>query len=419
MTGNNARYDLSDRLIHFFRAVDPSHSDTPLLPEHWSFASIETWDEPLSPFFLMRNAVRQGRLWATWSVRSNRRTIYGPDPAVCFTDMPIAAFVEAGLARAARGEAMSPYGLILPKRAVFAEGARPVIYALSGGISVTNQPDGGRLIDAHQLPLGEQYRYVTYDPTAPRPIDWTHEREWRWPLRDAPPPDPEQDGLPPDIEDLHGLELDQPGLAGLGAIVKTSRQAEQLVYDILTKIDRGDIDETQYDFVLALDALSSVADLRDRAALEAAIDAARIDLSSFFQVRKSRAKAVGAEVVHLVRDVEADAEPAEYGEFGGCWLWITDTTHEVTRALLRVGEITVTRVGKYLVKLHAFSDERGMRQREQMTLELARRLHQRFGLAATYLSVLGKDDPDAVPFYNGDELDNEKFYNYSNNEDDY
>ncbi|HEV2605638.1 MAG TPA: DUF4427 domain-containing protein [Microvirga sp.] len=419
MTGNNARYDLSDRLIHFFRAVDPGHGDTPLLPDHWGFASIETWDDPFSPFFLMRNAVRQGRLWATWSVRSERRTIYGPDPAVCFTDMPIAAFVEAGLARAARGEAMSPYGLVLPKRAMFAAGARPVIYALSGDVSVTNRADGARLIASYQLPLAEQYRYVTYDPTAPRPIDWTHEREWRWPLRDAPPPDPEMEGLPPAIDDLHGLELDDPRLAGLGAIVKTSRQAEQLIYDILTKIDRGDIDETQYDFVLALDAVGNIADLRDRAALEQAIDAARIDLSSFFQVRKARGKAVKAEVVQLVRSVEAGAGPPEFGEFGGCWLWITDTTHEVTRALLREGEITVTQVGKYLLDLHEFSDQRGMRQRQDMTLELARRLEARFGLTATYLSVLGKDDPDAVPFYNGDELDNEKFYNYSNNENDY
>ena len=419
MRGNNARYDLSDRLIHFFRAVDPSHADTPLLPEHWSFASIETWDDPLSPFFLMRNAVRQGRLWATWSFRGDRRTIYGPDPAVCYTDMPIAAFVEAGLARAARGEAMSPYGLIFPKRAMFAEGARPVIYALSDDVSVSSRSDGARLIAAHQLPLAEQFRYVTYDPAAPRPIDWTHEREWRWPLRDAPSPNPEREGLPPDIEDLHGLELDKPALAGMGAIVKTSRQAEQLVYDILTKIDRGDIEETQYDFVLALADVSNIADLRDRAALEAAIDAGRIDLSSFFQVRKSRALTAKAEVVQIVREVEADAKPPEYGEFGGCWLWITDTTHEVTRALLRAGEITVTRVGKYLLDLHEFSDERSVWQRQQMTLEVARRLRQRFGLAATYLSVTGKDDPDAVPFYNGDELDNEKFYNYSNDADDY
>ncbi|MER8731110.1 hypothetical protein NKH28_14860 [Mesorhizobium sp. M1227] len=111
---NNARYDLSDRLIHFSRPLDTQHPDTPTLPEHWGFSTVENFDEPLSPFFLLRNAVRQGRVWATWSVRSGRRTVYGPDPAVCFTEMPIAAFVEAGLARAAAGQAMSPYGLVLP-----------------------------------------------------------------------------------------------------------------------------------------------------------------------------------------------------------------------------------------------------------------------------------------------------------------
>ncbi|MFL5111175.1 MAG: hypothetical protein ACJ8DL_10800 [Microvirga sp.] len=77
-------------------------------------------------------------------------------------------------------------------------------------------------------------------------------------MRDAPAI--HEDDLPPDIEDLHGLEIDQPALASLGAIVKTSRQAEQLVYDILTKIDRGDVHETQYDFVLGLDAIPNVAD---------------------------------------------------------------------------------------------------------------------------------------------------------------
>lgn len=419
MTGNNARYDLSDRLIHFFRAVDPSHPDTPLLPEHWSFASVEVWDEPLSPFFMMRNAVRQGRLWATWSVRNKKRTIYGPDPAVCFTDMPIAAFVEAGASRAARGEAMSSYALVFPKRAMFAQGTRPVIYALSGDASVSQGDGGERLIAPHQLPTAEQYRYVTYDPAAQYPIDWSHEREWRWPLRNAEAPAADNDGLPPDIDDLNGLELDQPSLHGMGAIVKTTEQAERLVYDILTKIDRGDIDEHQYDFVLALDAIGDLTLLRDRMALGAAIDAAGIDLSSFFQTRAADARQVERDMHRLVEEVEAETGAIEWGEHGGCWLWITDTTHEITRALLHAGAITVTKTGKYLFRPDGFSDERGGEQRKGMTLALAARLQQRFGLSATYLFVLGKDDPDDPAFFNGDQLDNHKFYNHSNNDGDY
>lgn len=417
MTKNNARYDLSDRLIHFFRAVDPAHADTPVLPEHWSFASVEIWDDPFSPFFLMRNALRQGRLWATWSVRSGRRTIYGPDPAVCLTEMPIAAFVEAGHARAARGEAMSPYGLVFPKAAMFGAGARSVIYGLSGDVTVSDAEDGARLIAPAQLPSREQYRYVTYAPTAARPIDWTHEREWRWPLRDAPAVDP--DDIPPEIENLRGLDLDQPALCGLGAIVKTRRQADQIVYDILTKVDRGDIAEDHYAFVLALDAVPANIDLRDRAALDAAIDAGRIDLSSFFTVKKARAKALTDRFVEIVREIEAEAPPPEDGEHGGCWLWITDNGAELTRALLKEEHARVTDVGKYIVDLHEYSDMRSLRQRETMTEELARRVQAVFGVDATYLSVLGKDDPDGVPFYNGNKLDDRKFYNFSNDEEDY
>ena len=31
------------------------------------------------------------------------------------------------------------------------------------------------------LSLNEQFRYVTYSPTGRWRVDWTHEREWRWP----------------------------------------------------------------------------------------------------------------------------------------------------------------------------------------------------------------------------------------------
>lgn len=112
---NTARYDLSDYLIHFFREIDQEHAHTPSFLESWGFHSIENFDEPFSPFFMLRNAIRHGRLWASWAVRDGRRTIYGNAPVVCFTEMPIAAYVEAGTHRASRGEAMSPFGLVFPK----------------------------------------------------------------------------------------------------------------------------------------------------------------------------------------------------------------------------------------------------------------------------------------------------------------
>jgi hypothetical protein len=416
-TRNNVRYDLSDRLIHFFRSINPSDDDTPVLPEDWGFASMENVEAPLSPFFLMRNAVRLGRLWATWSVRRGQRTIYGPDPAVCFTEMPIAAFVEAGLARATRGEAMSPYGLVFPKTAMFILGARPVIYGLSCRVSTSIDGTGARMIASTQLPPCEQYRYVTYNPAASMPIDWTHEREWRWPLRDGPSIDP--DDLPPDVEDLHGLKLDVRGLDCLGAIVKTGRQAEQLVYDILTKIDRGDIGKGHYEFVLALESVPKVSDLRDQVALSEAIDDARIDLSSFFTIKEARATKLATLFSQLVADVEATAATAEPGEPGCCWLWITGNSHEMTRALLKGGRARVTKAGKYIVDLDEFDASRGLAQREDMTETLAKRLETEFGVHATHLSVLNSSDPDAIPFYNGDELDDRLFYNHSHDNDDY
>jgi hypothetical protein len=94
MPPNSIRFDLSDHLIHFFRAVNSEHADCPTLPQDWDAESL-TEDTGLSPFFMLRCAVRQARLWATWSFRNGRRTIYGPNPAICFTEMPLAAFLES------------------------------------------------------------------------------------------------------------------------------------------------------------------------------------------------------------------------------------------------------------------------------------------------------------------------------------
>ena len=88
---NNKRFDLSDWLIHFFRHVDLDGASSVPMPEHMGFENLYE-SSKLSPFFLLRCALRQGKLWATWSLRNGNRTIYGNDPAACFTEMPIAAF---------------------------------------------------------------------------------------------------------------------------------------------------------------------------------------------------------------------------------------------------------------------------------------------------------------------------------------
>ena len=129
----------------------------------------------------MRCAIRQGRLWATWAYRNDVRTIYGDRPAVCFTEMPLAAFLESGKKREQLGQAMSPIGLIFSKRDMYKLGANPVIYGLDDRAAWLPSGNGGqpRIMDEGILPLREQYRYVPFHLDEERNIDWSHEREWR------------------------------------------------------------------------------------------------------------------------------------------------------------------------------------------------------------------------------------------------
>lgn len=153
MVKNTVRFDLSDFLIHFFRRVELDGGSAPNVPEHMGFGNV-TEDTSWSALFMLRCAIRMNRLWATWSYRNGVRTIYGPSPAVCFTEMPLAAFLEVGEVRAARGEAMSQFALVFPKRGMFLMGANPVIYGLDArDAAIPSGKDGiARIMDSEVLP---------------------------------------------------------------------------------------------------------------------------------------------------------------------------------------------------------------------------------------------------------------------------
>jgi hypothetical protein len=411
MLNNNNRYDLSDRLIHFFREVDLESASAPTWPEDTSHASISE-STVLRPIFLLRHAIRLGRVYATWSIRNDRRTIHGHRPAVCFTEMPIAAFIEAGRARAAAGQAMSAYGLVFPKAAIFSEGARPVIYGLSTNATATGGQQGvPRLLPPSALPLDEQYRYVAFNPATGN-LDWSHEREWRWPLTEDPWDD--ADGDPPTTSDeLPGLELDNPALEGLGVIVETAGEAKQVIHDILTKVDRGDMSQRQYAFVIAHGTITDWNQLRDRGDLEQAIADNLIDLQPYFSQSRADVQKWEKKLASAVAAVLKKAPGGSVGEPGGSWLWILDSTHELTRALVNSGAARVNKEGKYLVRIPEFSGHYSLAQREELTRQLAGLLEKRHNLRADYFSVLGSDDPNEVPFYNGDQLDDRLFYNWN------
>lgn len=414
---NTKRYDLSDRLFHFFRSVDISSGDAPSVPEHLGWGNVAE-DANWSALFMLRCAVRQCRLWATWSRRNGVRTIYGHSPAVCFTEMPLAALLEAGQARRARGEAMSPFAIAFPKHETFGLGGRPVIYGLDGQHAVL--PDGSnggpRLIDPALLPPQEQYRYVTFNPTGKYPVDWTHEREWRWPYRGDLTKIEKQlaeSGLIEDATDIPGLDLSDPRLCGLGVVVETSIQAAWVVHDILSLVDRKVVSRGQFEFVLKGQELQDKESLRSPSEVEKAIADASVDLDPFFSLSVKEAEIYEEEFKTAVAHVDSEYPEQQSGERGGVWLWLLDNTHSLTRGLLQMGRVIVTGDRRYLASLPEFSTTRSLRQREEMAKALADRIKRRYGIQCGHFSVLNSHDPCAVPFYCDDLLDNRMYYNVS------
>ncbi|EBM6740337.1 cytoplasmic protein, partial [Salmonella enterica] len=178
---NNIRFDLSDYLIHFFRDVNLETGSHIYLPEHCGFNN-QHHACFIDAKYLLRLSLRSHKIFSSWSYRNGQRTVYGDSPVVCFTDMPIAAYLETGVRRLERNEKIGLYAIVLPKEQMFNYGARPVIYGLDqhNNARCSQGRNGERILDETALPLIEQYRYVTY---VPGKIDWTHEREWRWPYR--------------------------------------------------------------------------------------------------------------------------------------------------------------------------------------------------------------------------------------------
>lgn len=388
-----------------------------VFPEHMGWQNL--WQDTFLPAnFMLRAALRNGRLWATWSFRRGIRTIYGPSPAICFTEMPIAAFIEAGYARRAKGQAMSPFALVFPKDALHDIGARPVMYGLSEDVILPSGSGGGqRLLSENVLPLQEQYRYVSHSLGPGKTVDWTHEREWRWPYRgDITAFQSEADEYGGSVADWYcipGLDFYKYGFQGIGVIVETKSQANLVVSDMLTLVDSGIATEHTFGFVLATGFLPAPNQLRDPTHISQAIGNAMVDLAPFFAMSPTSCEDYSNRFAKLVSDIEAVAGAPIYGEFGGCWLWLHDNTAPLTRALLRTGRAFVSRDGRYLASLYEFSDMRSIREREAMAAKLSELVLIEFQTKTCQFSVLGSDDPTSVPFYAGNVDDNIGYFNCS------
>ncbi|EDW1844958.1 hypothetical protein EK57_002896, partial [Salmonella enterica subsp. enterica] len=255
---NNIRFDLSDYLIHFFRDVDLETGSHIYLPEHCGFNN-QHHSRFIDAKYLLRLSLRSHKIFSSWSYRNGQRTVYGDSPVVCFTDMPIAAYLETGLRRLERNEKIGLYAIFLPKEQMFNYGARPVIYGLDqhNNARCSQGRNGERILDESVLPLIEQYRYVTY---VPGKIDWSHEREWRWPYRGDIKSflnHIEEYGIPEDIESTPGFDFKSSKIKSVGIIVPLAEDIPTVAHDILTLIDRDVIGRDTFRFIIAIDNLQS------------------------------------------------------------------------------------------------------------------------------------------------------------------
>ena len=124
--------------------------------------------------------ITDGHIRAGWAFRNGRPTVYGPRAAVCFTEMPLYALVE--YAKQRRSDSVGTYAVGILKKELFIAGGRPAIYGLSSTHKESNSRKGWPryLHSSCGLSSGEQFRYVAMSKNPQRPMDWSHEREWRW-----------------------------------------------------------------------------------------------------------------------------------------------------------------------------------------------------------------------------------------------
>jgi hypothetical protein len=389
---SNERYDLSGRLIHFFRVLDVMDDSCPCIPENLGFNNIYD-TEKISPFFLLRCAIRNTKLWATWSYRNGKRSIYGPFPAICFTEMPIAAFLETAVQRSRNGEKISTYSLLFNKKDIYSLGGRPVIYALSNNDVI--YPDGNaggpRIFDNSFLNIREQYRYVTYNPISPSPVDWTHEREWRWPYYDditVFEKELEECGIVEDSNSIPGLYLNIPLLTDIGVIVENESEVLKILFDILCLIYRKVININTFAFILCAQRINNTSEIRDFYKENELISRSLIHIDQYL-VKNTF---VATSIYNFIRGKEkiicAENGVTEIIEFGKCWLWFYNIFDDRIRAMLNEGLLNVNHENKILYTPEFINTNRTLKQQEEMVKQLSIIITEELGIKCGYFSVL-------------------------------
>lgn len=169
------RTDISKFLIHSVRS--PNNRDFPNDKEvEQLYYPLKESEEIYNEFEVLINIIEEGGLRASHSFRNGKSTIYGGDPVVCFTEMPLINLIQYVKDRNDKYR-FTEYGIAVLKKDVYEMKGRPVISGLSEDSKFKFENFNKRIIHPSILPYNEQYRYVKLDLT--NGTDWTHEREWR------------------------------------------------------------------------------------------------------------------------------------------------------------------------------------------------------------------------------------------------
>lgn len=202
-----SRQDLSNYVIHFIHGRNPENElleysyvaedDEYTIPDSFTLEGKPIrltnkyeeddygFPENADALDVLKKILHDGIIKTGWSFRGNKPTIYGPKSAACFTEMPLYALIQYSQLRNSIKD-IEPYGIAFLKNEIFAAGARPVIYGLSGKHIEAKKADGNfgkglrTLSEECGLGLKEMYRYVYTSFSKEKNISWMHEREWRW-----------------------------------------------------------------------------------------------------------------------------------------------------------------------------------------------------------------------------------------------
>lgn len=181
----SVRHDHTAWVTHFVRDRNPEQDFPGEDADAVEYYAGKELDEDATAFEVLKSIIRLGGIMPGHSFRGGRTTIYGGEPAVCATEMPLYAFATYARSGAKAGN-VSAYGISFLKSEFFLAGGRPAIYGLAfGAVSYARNNAFTRIFDDSVLPRREQFRYVAHNPVqSGRFIDWSHEREWRWIPRD-------------------------------------------------------------------------------------------------------------------------------------------------------------------------------------------------------------------------------------------